>query len=372
MNERIQNKINDHSWRDLARMIIIPKYQQSFGIIYIWTHRITKKSYVGKSSGKLISRTRKHISDAMSGKSNSCFHNIIQTDLEFFDVSVLYQLPKDVLKSKIDSLLNTQEIKFITTLNTLDPYGYNSTTGGEGSICSDSLKKKLSVANRYQIIPKEQIEKTKIKVKNYHKYHRCETTWKKRCKDHAKKVAKRVVCLNNNVTYESGSDAARKLQIKPNGIRDCCNGIAQTYKGLKFCYADEKNKKQRIIRIAKTVKVKCLTNGIIYSSAVDASNKLNLSKTYVRKSCREKIKVKHGLQFEYVDMILNESTGRNVRGKNKNILTVIGCIETKEKFQNVKECARHFKVSTKNVKRCVEDKTENIFGHHLIRYKIAN
>lgn len=55
---------------------------------------------------------------------------------------------------------------------------------------------------------------------------------------------KKVLCLDNGVTYRSCAEAGRQLKIERSAISMCCLGVRGNAKGLKFIYALEQEIKQ--------------------------------------------------------------------------------------------------------------------------------
>lgn len=50
-----------------------------------------------------------------------------------------------------------------------------------------------------------------------------------------------IICLNNNLVYNSSYDAALKLNLKPSSIRSVLQGKAKSIKGFFFKYQEVKN-----------------------------------------------------------------------------------------------------------------------------------
>lgn len=125
-------------------------YSGTIWRIYVITNMLNNKKYVGLTNN-LSKRWNKHYN---ANGSSPALHSAIQKyGVNNFD----FQHYADTFGA--DSA-KTIEINLIAELNTLAPFGYNLTSGGEGSLKpSDELRKKLSIAHT----GKKQSEETKKK-----------------------------------------------------------------------------------------------------------------------------------------------------------------------------------------------------------------
>lgn len=110
---------------------------QDVGLIYLMLNKINNKKYVGQTVQSENRRLSKHKSDS-AGSSQSAIHRAIRKHgWENFEVSVIWEGP-------IESL-NEQESFFIREHNSLSPFGYNLTTGGQASReIAEETKEKIS------------------------------------------------------------------------------------------------------------------------------------------------------------------------------------------------------------------------------------
>jgi hypothetical protein len=53
-------------------------------------------------------------------------------------------------------------------------------------------------------------------------------------KENLKQIKTPVICLNNNIRYESIKSASIDLRLDPKAISKCINGKQETVKGYKF------------------------------------------------------------------------------------------------------------------------------------------
>jgi group I intron endonuclease len=110
------------------------------GSIYLIINLINDKKYVGQTIQKGKRRLNAHKRDAIKYKSQLPIHRAIRKyGIENFKYETIEWC------DSIDAL-NMAETKWILTLDTFGPNGYNCTTGGEGFIVSDKTKQKISKA----------------------------------------------------------------------------------------------------------------------------------------------------------------------------------------------------------------------------------
>ena len=124
--------------------------------IYKATNIITGKSYIG-FSGNYASRKRVHKCNALDNKVINYFYNSIRKHgWDNFKWEIIYQ-SKDKLYT-----LNTMESYFINEYNTINPFGYNTKSGGDGANLSEESKRKISESRIGMIFTKEHIENLRL------------------------------------------------------------------------------------------------------------------------------------------------------------------------------------------------------------------
>ena len=114
-----------------------------YGYIYIITNVINGKTYIGQT--KYLS---KRLNEHFTGLCPQCrlIHRAIQKYGKDAFVVEHFQAPVHML----DGL----EIAYIKLLDTMSPYGYNLTTGGDGSYKrSDETRKRMSESNSGEKAP---------------------------------------------------------------------------------------------------------------------------------------------------------------------------------------------------------------------------
>jgi len=130
-------------------------------IIYKVENKITKKVYIGQTKFSLNRRKTQHIIDCNKNNDNIYFYNAIRKyGIDSFEWKILCEC-------KTKEELDEMEFHFIKQYNSLSPYGYNLTLGGEGTHgykFSDAQKRKISKKLTGRILSEE----TKKKISEAH------------------------------------------------------------------------------------------------------------------------------------------------------------------------------------------------------------
>ena len=129
---------------------------------------------------------------------------------------------------------------------------------------TEEFRRKLSEAN----IGKKHSEETKRKLSESHKGF----------------GAKKVVCIETGIIYDSIKDASEQLNLKGYHIGSCCTGDRQTCGGFHWCYEkdynEEKVKELLAPKINKhCISVLCVEINKRYDSIQDAASDIGISKT---------------------------------------------------------------------------------------------
>lgn len=165
-------------------------------IIYKVTNIINGKIYIGQTKQSLIRRWKQHVNN----KDNAPFHNAIRKyGAENFTVEQI-----DVACSSEE--LNLKEIRWISYYNSIFPYGYNMTTGGqEGkSLCNEARKK-------------------------------CGNSFRgKFGSKHNRSLS--IICIETGVIYGSINEAERTLGIDHRNIARVLKGKRKTCGGYHWKY----------------------------------------------------------------------------------------------------------------------------------------
>ena len=109
------------------------------GSIYKITNTVNGKAYIGQTRHD-AEKTR--IRDHLAGNGNRIIKRAIKKyGKENFTYEILYD-------GIIPEFLDPLEKEAIEEFNTLAPYGYNLTIGGEGGSCSEETRRKMSKARK--------------------------------------------------------------------------------------------------------------------------------------------------------------------------------------------------------------------------------
>lgn len=139
-------------------------------------------------------------------------------------------------------------------------------------------------------------------------------------------VMKKVYCVETKKTYSSIAEAARETGARLDGISKVCLGKAKTTHNLHFQFAasetifvsasetsqGETHEREIVVSLPKAVKGKgkhhngntnpvlCLTDGKLYTSALDAAEQNNVHRSQMSMVCRGILKTAKGKQYCYV------------------------------------------------------------------------
>lgn len=249
-----------HMTGTIQKFAITPTYNKGF--VYAAQNKQNGKIYIGLTRTTLLKRISSHYHTALSSNSKSYFHNaLLKYEKKDFEWVILYESQEiDNLKSKEREwicLLKTNETKF----------GYNLTNGGEHCIYTDVARKKISdkaiernlngannpfYGKSHSEEQKLLWSKMRIGIVNNPGFtgHTAETKIrlskirKKLCEDPAhiekmsssKKNQKPVICNETQVTYKSIGEAARRLNINANSIKNQLHNRSCTAGGLTFSF----------------------------------------------------------------------------------------------------------------------------------------
>ena len=142
-----------------------------YGIIYCATNLINGKKYIGQTTKTLEKRKKLHLKDAK--RLTFYFHNAI---MKYGKENFVWE--------QIDQIYTKEElgpremywIKFYDTINT----GYNMTLGGEGTIPTDEVRKRMSESAKKLVRTEEHCRNISLALKG-HTYlpHHSEATKEK-------------------------------------------------------------------------------------------------------------------------------------------------------------------------------------------------
>lgn len=192
------------------------------------------KCYIGITSQSLNKRRSDHYSNVSSGK-RSKFYNAIR---KYGKDNINWNI---IDRAETWKELCELEKNYITQFDSYK-YGYNMTLGGEGTIgykYTDAQRKKVSEILKTRVHTEESRIKRSIKMSgsNNHYYG------KKFSKEHKEKLAaakrKKIICLNNDETYNSLKEAAEDLNLSAGNISNVLRKRIKHTKGFKFKFLGE-------------------------------------------------------------------------------------------------------------------------------------
>lgn len=127
------------------------------GVIYVVTNLMTGKRYVGQTTQPMLTRWKRHLSDALGPKRRPHpLHSAIRKYGR--DVWAVEEL---ATTTTFDDL-NIREAATIVALGTLHPAGYNLKPGGGNAGHHEETKRKLAESLRGKKLPLELIERLRI------------------------------------------------------------------------------------------------------------------------------------------------------------------------------------------------------------------
>lgn len=180
---------------------------------------------------------------------------------------------------------------------------------GKGNVLSDEHKRKLSEAmkgNQYTKGRKmpEHVKKILSESHKTEEFRRklseanigkkfSEETKRRLSESHKGFGAKKVVCIETGIMYDSIKDASKQLNLKGHHIGTCCSGDRQTCGGFHWCYEEDYNEeKVRELLAPKINKhcipILCVETNKKYDSIKDAAADLDISKTGITEHLKGK------------------------------------------------------------------------------------
>ena len=123
---------------------------------------------------------------------------------------------------------------------------------------------------------------------------------------------KRIICIETNKIYDSIAEAADSVNVNRSSISNVCRGAHSIAGGYHWAYYDDyikdPNKYNKLVKqnksnynSTKPKKVLCVETGVIYNSATEAANSININRSSVSKVCKGKQKTAGKLHWKYID-----------------------------------------------------------------------
>lgn len=241
--------------------------------VYIHTNAINGKKYVGLTKQECKERWRH---DGLGYQQQKKFFNAI---LKYGWDNFQHDIVAENLTAEEAGELEKQLIdKYNTIAN-----GYNISPGGSTTNHSPETLEKM----RQSMLGKKHSEETKELIRQSKK-----DEW----------IA--VICIDDNIIYESINGASRATGVDDSSIVKCCQGKMMSAGGKKWRYADPIRAKQyqQIIdnQINKAKKpVYCITTDTYYETVREGAKDTHCDESNLIKVCKGKYKTTNGLKWRY-------------------------------------------------------------------------
>lgn len=181
-------------------------------VVYCVTNTVNGKKYVGKTKHSLCFRMKGHVYDALTKGSKYAFHAAIRKyGSDNFVVEVVARC------SSLEELRD-EEMRLIRESDSV-ANGYNMTLGGEGMLGFKHSEETKTTISRMKV-GKHMPESMKSKLK--------------------RRVSQFDSDGNMIETFESITDACRKVDVSYSSVGMCCAGKLKTAGGFVWKYDDER------------------------------------------------------------------------------------------------------------------------------------
>lgn len=243
-------------------------------IIYKATNLVNNKVYIGQTIHSLTHRRKQHERSWSYGRDYLFPRAINKYGTNNFEWEVLYTT--NDLKD-----LNEKECYYINLYDSTNPNkGYNIKAGGNNSSLPDSVKEKISNAQKGEL---------------NHMYGKTGEL------NHSSKKVKNVT---TGEIFGSAMECANKLQINHSHVSAVCRGDRGSTNNMIFRYIDdsgniiEPNKETQV----KAKRVQNIDTGEIFESASDAEKHCSGKKNgNISKVCKGTRKLFAGYRWGYID-----------------------------------------------------------------------
>lgn len=279
-----------------------------FGIIYMLRNPINGKVYIGLTTESLDKRWKRHVWLASKNRPYKISHAINKYGKDSFEKYTL-----DIAYDQ--NSLNELEKFYIEKFCSVD-FGYNMSSGGNGSTHSPEERRKISIANKGKIRTEE---------------HRKNLSISKRGRTFG---GNPVICLTNKKYYQSHLQAARDLGIFKNRVSHCIK--KKTFRTQGFLFANP-------------------IPGILYDDKE------------LEKFCNDPANIppksKHAPCSEKVKKILSDSKFDKPRPNSIAFL----CLETQKIYLTLAQAARELNVSATCISGCLKGKAKKTKGFSFMK-----
>lgn len=274
---------------------------------------VTGKHYVGITHRSLARRRGEHIHAGISANKPHPFARAIRKHgpgAFKWKIVQTFMFPEDAAAAE-EAL-----IKELGRHNT-----YNFTKGGfgkTGCVMPEKARKAISArhkGNRYNV-GKKSSDETRQKLREIG-LKKCSLRRFSKYRWLGPAASSRpVVCLDTGETFESASSAARKYGFAKSLIIEVCNRdkrrrcagdlvfryLGDHLGGLAEANAERQARQENRSKHANSTRkaVRCVDDGIVYSSAKEAQEAYSIHRSFIGEVCRGEKASARGLRFEYL------------------------------------------------------------------------
>lgn len=302
------------------------------GYIYLIVNKVNGKQYIGQTTQSIEKRFKRHIYDAKGNYTNMYLHKAMRKYGE--DNFLIWQI--DLIehneKHELMTNLNTLEKYYIAEYNTLSPYGYNLTKGGE-----------------------QRSENAKVPVDEYDLYG------------------------NFVRTHNSLKDAAHSVGTEYNtAIFKCCNGISKfAFQRIwryhndpldKYLLVEDMQKASRDHKMTPVDKYQADGTYICsYDSIIEAAKEFedSISISHISECCKGKLYTAYGFVWRYKNDTFDKYLDKDKRFTKCEVYTsndvYIGI------FDSILSACNYLKIdykkSNSHISQCCKGKRKTCHGY---------
>jgi group I intron endonuclease len=242
----------------------------NYGKIYKITNTVNGKIYIGQTIQTLKNRKNRKKDHRNCGERLqhlALCRAFKKYGFENFEWTTIYYA-----KDKND--LDEMEKYYIQFYKTMSPrYGYNMTFGGEGGQHPEEIKKKISRSLKGRVFSEETKKKLSLSLKG--KYTKEKSSWwgRKHTEEERKKIGDAQKGQKNHNYGKKATEETRKK-------------MSESHRGeLHWNHKRVRN----------------IDTGIVYVSAIEASEKTGIDNSSIGKCCKGKRNYAGGFRWGYID-----------------------------------------------------------------------
>ncbi len=281
----------------MTREDYLKELNKAFGdyTVYMHKNKINGKVYIGITKQKVKERWQ----NGLGYRNCSLFYNSIKKyKWKNFEHIILFtNLTKEEAEQKEIELIKYYK-------SNCRKYGYNIENGGHCNIMSEETKEKIrkkAIGRKMSDDFKEKcrINNTGKKVSQKTK----DKMSKSQLGKHSIKTNQYDLDGNYIKTWNSAREAAKYYNIDEGNITQCCRKRSKSCNNFIWRYYNDTEKVEKYFKKKCTKKVICIDNNVIYNSIKEASEKLDVSKNKISLICNnhKRYKSVKGLRFKFYE-----------------------------------------------------------------------